>query len=156
MPNFAVSPFVVHDNPDQPKLWFPWFGPAEIGSIWPTSRKPRIVSATGSVDANHFWEGDNLLLTIETVLAEVDTITIDKVVSGMTKHRLEHQHDCEVRYAYLLIQRPDGTVIRPPVPLTFRGRNELLNADYPRNVLLEIEHRITKFLREKTLMSSLS
>jgi hypothetical protein len=78
-------------------------------------------------------------------LKQGDQIIIDEVVSRTTDHILEHQHDCEIRCAYLVIRHHDGTQTRPSVPLTFRGRNELLNANHPLNVLSQIEHRIKEY-----------
>jgi hypothetical protein len=149
MPNFAVSPFVVRDDPDQPKLWFPWFGPAEIGSAWPTSRKSRIVSTTESPELNHNEELNTPSLRIDNILRDGDKIAIEKVVPRMTNHVFEHQHDSEMRCAYLLIQRHDGTTIRPTIPLTFRGQNALLNANYPMNVLSRIDLRINEYFKKE-------
>jgi hypothetical protein len=136
MPSFALSPFAVHDDPDQPKLWFPWFGPAEVGSIWPVSRKSRIVSTAENAGLEHSEKLSKTPLRIDTILREEDKISIEGVITRTTDHHLEHQHDCEMRCAYLLIQRRDGTTIRPTIPLTFRGQTELLNADHPMGVLM--------------------
>jgi hypothetical protein len=149
MPKLGISFSVVRDDPDQPKIWFPWFGPAEIGSIWPTSPKSRFFPATGSADSNHNEELKTPPLRIETILGDGDRIIIDRVVSTTTDHILEHQHDSEVRCAYLLIQHQDGTATRPTIPITFRGRYALLDTKYPLNVLWEIEQRITDYFQEE-------
>ena len=155
MPNFAVSPSVVRDDPDQPKLWFPWFGPAEVGSSWPTSRKSRIVSTAEFGELDHDEELNTPSPKIEIILRDGDKIFIEKVVLQTTDHVLEHQHDCEIRCAYLVIQRHDGTTIRPTIPLTFRGRNALLNANYPMNVLSRLELRINEYFeKENSIMGN--
>jgi hypothetical protein len=135
MPALGISSDGVREDTDQPKIWFPWFGPAELGSIWPIYRKPRI-----------FQE---IPVTIEVILKSFDQIVIERVVSVATDHVLEHQHDSEIRCAYLLIKHPDGTTTRPNIPLVFRGRNELLNSNHPFNVLPVIEHRLSEYCNTK-------
>jgi hypothetical protein len=149
MPRFGLSHAIVRDDPDQPKLWFPWFGPAEIGSIWPTGQKSQIVPAEAA-GLSRSEERMASSFRIENILGVGDQVLIENVVSGTTDYTLDHPHDSEIRSAYLLIKHRNRTTTRPAIPLTFRGRNELLNANYQTNVLFTIEHRIDEYLKKDT------
>ncbi len=127
--------FHKYRSPDQPFIWFPWFGSFDEKSI-----RTEIVTdelKQGRKEPSKTFVDDQVRdRTPECFVSSGDKIVICNVERIPIGDFFEHPHHAEIRFAHLEIIRPNEAPLRVRTPIRFIGRTAMTRASGMEYLLL--------------------
>lgn len=121
----------------QPFIWFPWYGVFDKVAL----KKELIEGAPLSMSKRRI-EQELKENTPEIIVVAGDKIVIDRVEVLRLDRPFKHQHDAEVRLAFLKVIRSDRQIARLKTPIRLLGHTAFQLRGSQHNVLGKITARI--------------
>ena len=121
----------------QPFIWFPWYGVFDKEAV-----RRSIVSEEDGPPSEAAVRRMLKYLTPEVFAYSGDKITIDHVRVVHTGDPFSHQHDFELRLAFLKIIRKNGRMAQVKTPIRLLGHTSLLLRGNSRNIIEKLTARI--------------
>jgi hypothetical protein len=117
---FGMPPNLKERDPDEPFLWFPWFGNFDLVKL--QRKATRLFSARTQSDTNLGANdlGDYVKMnTPECFVSPGDKLCIESVFGMRVGDRYENTHNSEIRLARLQVIRKNAETQKVPTMLKF-------------------------------------
>lgn len=121
----------------QPFIWFPWYGVFDKDAL-----KKELLESVPPPKNQRQLERKIKEYTPEIFVFAGDKIAIDRVEVLQLDDPFKHQHDAEVRLAFLKVTRSDGRTTRLKTPIRLLGHTAFQLRGSHHNILGKITARI--------------
>lgn len=121
----------------QPFIWFPWYGVFDKDAL-----KKELIEGVSPPTSKRQLARELKEFTPEIFVFAGDKITIDHVEILQLDDPFKHQHDAEVRLAFLKVVHSDGRTVKLKTPIRLLGHTAFQLRGSHSNILGKITARI--------------